>query len=211
MVSTFLNGRLALLLVAAAALTLSACDSGEPDDGGAGEEEVISLVRLTFSPQGGGAAVVADARFDEASVLQTTDTIRLRAGTTYAVSIDLQNTFEDPPESITAEVRDEEPDAHRFFYTPEGGVAGRIAVSNLDRDPNGDPLGITFTAAASTGPAASGTFRVKLRHFEEDAVLPRDKRNDTADAAEVPGVVENDLNFTFPVQIAAAAAAVAAN
>ncbi len=193
---------LPLALLAALLLTVSACDSNEPDpDDGAGEEEVITLVRLAFTPQGGGAAFTADATFDEAGVLQNAETINLQAGTTYDVTIDLQNTLESPPESITVEIRDEEPDAHRFFYTAEGGAAGRLIVSNLDTDPNGDPLGLTFDLAVSSGGAASGSFRVKLRHYEEDANLPADKRNDTATSPEVPGVVENDVDFTFPVQI----------
>lgn len=190
-----------LALAAALSLTVAACDSNEPDDGdGAGEEEVITLVRLTVTPAG-GAAETYDATFDEAGVFQSAETMELVAGTTYGVSIDLQNTTEDPPESITAEIRDEEPEAHRFFYTPEGGVSSRITVSGLDTDPNGDPLGLTFDASVSTGGAAAGDFRVKLRHYEEDADLPEDKRNDTATADEVPGVVENDVDFTFPVEI----------
>jgi hypothetical protein len=188
-------------LLAGSLLFLSACDSNEPVDGGAGEEEVVTLVRLVLTPQGGGAAQTVDATFDEAGVLEDAETINLAAGTTYDVEIDLQNTLANPPESITEEIRDEEPDAHRFFYTGEGGVAGRITVSNFDTDPNGDPLGITFDLAVSAGAAANGTLRVKLRHYEEDANLPDDKQNDTATAPEVPGVVENDVNFTFPVQI----------
>lgn len=191
-----------LALLAALLLTVSACDSNEPDpDGGAGEEEVITLVRLAFTPQGGGTTESFDANFDEAGVLQNTETITLLAGTTYDVTIDLQNTLESPPESITAEIRDEEPESHRFFYTSEGGAAGRLTVSNFDTDPNGDPVGLTFDAAVSSGGAASGQFRVKLRHYEEDANLPTDKQNDTATSPEVPGVVENDVDFTFPVQI----------
>ena len=189
-------------LVAALMLTFAACDSNEPDpDDGAGEEEVITLVRLALTPQGGGTAITADATFDEAGVLQNAATLALQAGTTYDVTIDLQNTLEDPPESITAEIRDEESDAHRFFYTPEGGVADQLIVANLDTDPNGDPLGLSFDLLVSDGDAASGTLRVKLRHYEEDADLPTDKRNDTATAPEVPGVVENDVNVAFPVTI----------
>jgi len=189
-------------LAAALLLTFSACDSNEPDpDDSAGEEEVITLVRLSLSPQSGGTAITADADFDEAGVLQNAEPLNLQAGATYDVTIDLQNTLEDPPESITEEIGDEEPDAHRFFYTPEGDVADNLTVSNLDTDPNGDPLGLTFELAVTDGAGESGEFRVKLRHYEEDATLPDDKRSDTATAPEVPGVVENDVDFTFPVEI----------
>ncbi|MEP0547171.1 MAG: hypothetical protein ABJF88_09570 [Rhodothermales bacterium] len=188
---------------AALLLTFSACDSNEPDpiDGG-GEAEVITLVRLSLTPQGGGAAFTADATFDEAGVLQNAEMLNLQAGTTYDVAIDLQNTTVTPPESITAEIRDEEPEAHRFFYVPEGDVANALAVSGLDTDPNGDPLGLTFSLAVSAGSEGeSGTFRVKLRHYEEDANLPADKQNDTAAAPDVPGVVDTDVDVVFPVSI----------
>lgn len=191
-----------LTLVALLAVTLVACDSNDPDDDdGGGEVEVITLVQLTLTSKTGGISTTYDATFNEAGVLQNTETINLAAGTTYDVAIDLQNTTENPPESITAEIRDDEPDAHRFFYTAEGGVAGRITISNLDTDGNGDPLGLSFDLAVSSGGAATGNLRVKLRHYEEDANLPADKRTDTATAPEVPGVVENDVNFTFPVSI----------
>ncbi len=191
----------AVTLAALLGVALAACDSNEPDDDGGGEAEVISLVSLTFTPQGGGAAFTTDAVFDEAGVLQSAETITLSAGTTYDVAIDLQNTLETPAESITEEIRDEEPDAHRLFYVAEGAVSDNIAITNLDTDPNGDPLGLNFDVTVTGGAGDSGQFRVKLRHYEEDANLPTDKQNDTATAAEVPGVVENDVNFTFPVSI----------
>jgi hypothetical protein len=189
-------------LAAALLLTFSACDTNEPDpDEGAGEEEVITLVRLTLTPQDGGTALTADATFDEAGVLQNVETLNLEAGTTYEAEIDLQNTLESPAESITEEIRDEEPEAHRFFYVPEGDVAENLTVANLDTDPLGDPLGLTFDLAVTNGAGESGDLRVKLRHYEEDADLPEDKRSDTATAPEVPGVVENDVNIAFPVEI----------
>jgi hypothetical protein len=187
-------------LAALAFLTFSACDSNEPEgDDGAGEEEVITLVRLTL--EGPSSTVTADAVFDEAGAEVSTETLTLQAGTTYEVSIDLQNTTVSPPESITAEIRDEDPDTHRFFYVPEGDVADNLAVSDLDADPLGDPLGLSFRLAVTGGDGESGAFRVKLRHYEEDADLPADKQNDTATAPDVPGVVETDVDVVFPVTI----------
>ncbi|MEM9996603.1 MAG: type 1 periplasmic binding fold superfamily protein [Bacteroidota bacterium] len=200
---TTLSRYLALLLLPAF-LVLAACDSNDPDSSdtdGAGEEEVITTVNITFTPQGGGAAAEFTANFDEAGVLQNAETITLMSATTYDVSIELLNELETPAEDITEEVRDEEPGAHRFFYTPEGGVANRMTVSNLDTDPLGDPLGVTFDVAVSAGGAATGAFRAKLRHYEDGADLPADKRADTPTAPEVPDVVENDFDFTFPVEI----------
>jgi hypothetical protein len=194
--------RLAFLPILAATLTLTACDSNDPEeDEGAGEEEVISLVRITLTPQGGGTSVTAEARFNEdESEDGPPGTLRLQPGVTYNGTIDLQNTFETPPESITAEIREED-EAHRFFYTAEGDVADNVAVTITDRDGNGDPLGLTFTVVVSGGASESGGMRVKLRHYEDGAVFPDTKRNDTATAPEISDVVENDINIRFPVAI----------
>ncbi len=197
--------RFALLPLLAALLLATACDSNDPDEeDGAGEVEVITLVRLTLTPQGGGSEFSVDANFDERGVFLNAATLNLMPGTTYDVSIDLQNTTETPPESITAEIRDEEPDAHRFFYTAEGDVSDNVAVTILDNDSPqgaGDPLGLLFRIVVTDGVGDTGTFRVKLRHYEEDANLPADKRNDTATAPERSGVVENDVDFVYPVVI----------
>ncbi|MEO1479648.1 MAG: hypothetical protein AAFV01_13835, partial [Bacteroidota bacterium] len=100
-----------------------------------------------------------------------------------------------------ATVRDNEPEKYRFFYTPGGGAARRLMVSDLDLDREGDELGATFAVTVSDGSTTTGTFRVKLRNYLDPDTLPEAKRDDTATAPEVPGVVGNDLNFTFPVTI----------
>jgi hypothetical protein len=179
-------------------LTLAACDSTDPEEnGGAGEQELITDVVLTFTPEGGGTAVVATATFDEAGVLQDIDTIELASGTTYAGAVRFLDAFNG--EDITEEV-EEEREAHRIFYTPGGGVVDRIVISGLDTDADGNPLGLQFVAAVSSGGPATGTLNVTLRHYEDEAGLPGDKIDDTG-GAEVPGVIENDVDVDFPVSV----------
>ena len=188
-------------LVGAILLVSGGCDSTEPSDPGAGEEELITLVRLALETTGGAPLPISEAAFDEAGVLQRIDTLLLSAGATYDGEIELQNTTVSPPEIISNEIRLEEPHAHQFFYIPEGGIAHHVTISTLDLDSNGDPLGITFMLSVSGGSGTDGHLRLKLRHYSEDATLPRDKRSDTATSPEVPGVVENDLDLVFPVWI----------
>ena len=187
---------LALVLV----IYATGCDSTAPEDedDGAGEEEVLTDVNLILTPLDGGAPLTFNANFNEQGVEQSKDTLRLTAGATYSGEIEFLNSFED--EDITVEIRDEEPDAHRLFYTPGGDLAGRIAVSDLSNDPNGNPLGVTFNLAVSGTEAATGTLNVKLRHYEDPSAKPNDDG-----VAEIPGVVESDVIIDFPTVISAAA------
>lgn len=183
---------LPLYLLAFVMLVLSGCDSNEPDEG-AGEEEFITRVVLTLTPQGGGTAVTAvasDPDGDGTNIQFTT--LSLRAGTTYTGALTFFDDLND--EDVTEEI-EEEDDAHRVFYTPGGGVASRLAVTVTDRDENGLPVGLDFTVAVSAGAAATGTLNLQLAHY--DGV---DKR--ASDTAQNRPGTETDIDVTFPVAIA---------
>ena len=190
-------------LAAALLLTFSACDSNDPgDDGGGGEEEVISNVDMVLTPQNGSAFTVA-AVFDESGVLQSRETVNLTAGTVYSVEVNFRNRFEDDPEELDEEIKVEENIAHQLFVIPEGGVADDLTISDRNTDDAGQPLGTSFTLAVGDE-ADTGDLRVVLRHYEGDTdELVIEQKGDDLDltTAEGPGVVENDVNFTFPVSI----------
>ena len=190
-------------LVAAFMLTFAACDSNEPDPGGGGgEEEVISNVDMVLTPQGGSAVTVA-AVFDENGERQSVGTVNLTAGTVYAVEINFRNRFEDDPEALDEEIKVEENIAHQLFVIPEGGVADDLTISGRNTDDAGQPLGTSFTLTVGDD-ADSGDVRLVLRHYEGDSdeLVIQQKGDDlNPTTAETPGVVENDVNFTFPVSI----------
>ena len=206
--STTSASRLVALLLASA-LILTACDSNEPDET-AGEQEVISDVTLSFDDPNTNANpdVTASAEFNSGGELQSTETITLDNGVTYSVFIELENRFADSPDErdITAEIAEED-DEHRFFYRVEdaerGGspLSGILSITGLDTDGNGDPLGLSFNAETQSATQTTAYLRVKLRHYEDEAVLPEDKQNDTIDAPVEPEVVENDVDFTFPLTV----------
>lgn len=162
------------------------------DKGESNDEELITTVILTFTPQGGGAVV--DYQFEDldgpGGTAPIQETITLEANKTYDVTVALWNKSITPGEDITEEV-DEENTAHRFYYEP--GIASNITVTNLDNDDDGVPLGITSTWA--TGAAATGSIKITLRHYPG---TPPDKQ--AADPVNSPKS-GTDIEVTFATDI----------
>lgn len=126
------------------------------------DEEVITTMKLTFTPVGGGTAQVF--QFDDpdgpGGSAPTQDNIVLNAAKAYTVSVQLLNKTTNPVTDVTTEV-EEESEAHRFYYEPSSGA--NITVNGLDLDPNGIPVGIN--SVWTTGAAGSGQLTVTLRHY----------------------------------------------
>ena len=166
------------------------------------EEEVITDVTLTFTPDGGGDAITAlaeDPDGEGPDDLEVLGPIELAANTTYTLTIDLLNDIEG--ESITEEV-EEEDEEHMFFFgwtdgifsDPAGdgniGAGNRAdAVNYVDTDDDGNPLGLETTW--TTGDAATGTFRVILKHQP-------DIKTDTSDSTD--GETDTDLTWDITIQ-----------
>ncbi len=126
------------------------------------EEEVITTLTVTLTPEGGGTAVTLQTRDldgDGPNAPVITVSGDLTNGVTYNGSIVLLNETVDPAENITTEVEEEAND-HQFFYTIAGGLDASTTYSNLDG--NGNPLGTEFTL--TTGAASTGTLTFTLRH-----------------------------------------------
>ncbi len=170
------------------ALVAVGCDSDDPDDG-AGEEELITSVTVTLSPQGGGADVIAVWNDPNGDGTNTSiDPIDLVAGTTYTGSIELRDDING--EDITEEI-EEEDDEHQFWFTAGGAGSDRLTVTINDTDGNGLPLGLDYTVAVSAGDATTATMNIVLSHYDEgpkDGVTQSD---------------ESDIDITFDVNIAA--------
>lgn len=158
-------------------LMVSACGDDESSAPAAeNAEEVITDVRLIFTPQGSGATVTAVAQDPDGEgpqALQVQGDITLQAATTYELTLELINA-ENPVdiEDITEEI-EEEANEHMFFFswtdglfsnpTGNGNLDNRAdAVNYEDSDGDGLPLGLTTTW--TTGPSAAGSFRVILKH-----------------------------------------------
>lgn len=154
----------AVLVVSGAA----AC--GDDGSDGGNENEVITTVELTFTPTGGGTAIVAaaDDPDGDGGNPPSIDPVNLANGVTYTMTVRFQNKLETPPEEITDEVRDEGTE-HQLFFTGSAvkGPATNNTIAPLthdyaDTDSGGIPIGLTNTIVAATG---NGQLTVTLRHM----------------------------------------------
>lgn len=203
-------------LVGVLALGGCADDGGDHDHN---ESEVITTVRLTFTPEGGGTAVVA-AFSDpdgDGGMSGSSDPIMLVSGTTYALAVELLDELQDPAVDITAEVA-EESEEHQIFVlgnavegpaTPASASASAVlehAYADVESDYGGTvgddlPVGLANEIVARA--AGSGRLTVMLRH------LPalNDQPQKVAGLAErlasgeaLPGDVDSEVEFEVTVQ-----------
>jgi hypothetical protein len=182
-----------LKLVPMALVALFALNSCSNDDNAqpVNEEEVITNVSVTLSPQNlfGVPVILTSIDIDgsgpSAPVITTTGTIT--PGETYTGTVYLFNIFTTPPDDIAAEVL-AEGDEHQFFFNAPG--VGTFAYT--DQDVNGRPIGLEFTFTASAN-AQSGNLTVILKH----------EPNKTAEGVAAGNIAnaggETDLQVSFPV------------
>ena len=193
---TLTRGAAALALLGS--LSLTACDSGEPDDG-AGEEELITEVSLTLTNTADASdSVTITGTASNGVVIDTFAPARitLRPGATYDGSIELRDTINDG--DITEEI-EEEAEEHLFRYTFQPASAGSVTVTDTESDyssvdENGGDfaVGLDFRAAIASGVSGTGTLNAILYHFDE---APKPSSTATSD--------EIDVDVAFPVSFSA--------
>ena len=151
------------------------------------EEEVITTVILTLTPESGDQVVLTtqDLDGDGPDEPVTIITGSFNENTQYQGAVRFLNETETPAEEITNEVI-EEADEHQVFYTVSNGL--NITTEYQDEDSNGNPLGVSIIL--ETGAVSEGNLIVTLRH---EPVKP----NDGLDSAGG----ETDITTTFDVTI----------
>lgn len=190
------------LLLAGAVAFLSGCDNDDPEPENI--PEAITKVELTFSSVGVANVVVTatDPDGEGPQSFTLSGPIALARNTTYTMSIGLLNELAaptDPEYNIGLEVS-EEADEHMFFFawnnapfsnpTGNGNIPNRAgAVNYLDEDDNNLPLGL-LTSWTTVNAAASGTFRVVLKH-----------QPDIKSATSTSNDGESDLDVTFNLTV----------
>lgn len=171
--------------------TLFVIPSCSPDDELPEEEEVITEVIWTLTPQGGGDVVTLT--FSDEDGEGGNDPVvtggTLTANTTYDGSIALANTIESPAEDITAEVAAED-DEHQFFFNTT--VAG-LTIAYADADGNSNPVGLENTV--TTTDAGQGTLGLVLRH------QPDKNASGVSDGDITNAGGETDIEVTFDVEV----------
>jgi len=151
--------RFPCVLLAGLAL-LSACNDKDPV--AENQEELITTVRLTFTPTGStGSPVVATWQDPDGDggTAPTVSPITLAGNTTYTLAVALLDDSKSPSVNITEEV-EEEAEEHQLFFRTSG-LTGMTITYN-DQDSNNRPIGLVNTVTTPT--AGSGTLTVILRH-----------------------------------------------
>lgn len=178
-----------LTLLFVLGLLFASCGKDDPEI--PNEEEVITTLRYTLSPSGGGADVVlsfvdldGDGGDDPVITGGT-----LSANTTYSGSLTLLNETESPAGDITEEIEEEDAE-HQFFF--DTNIAG-LTVSYSDTDGDGNPVGLS--SSLMTGASGSGTITVTLRH-EPDKSASGVSGGDISNAGG-----ETDIEVSFPVTV----------
>lgn len=201
------------LLAAGLLLGTTGCkddDAPEP----ANEEELITTVRLTLTPTGGGGATIVEWQDLDGDGDPTIDNLTLVSDESYTFSVEFLNEAESPAEDITEEI-EEEADEHQIFYYRgtdagtafgDGGtVSGTITVT--DTDSRGCQLGLAGTVTfTNTG---TSTLRVVLRH------QPGSTGKESVNCSTTPGGNVNlgstDVDVAFPLTVIANLVASPAN
>lgn len=176
-------------IIALSGLLFTACSNDDDGPDPVNEEEIITTLTATMSPQGGGTNITLQTRDldgDGPDAPVVTVSGDFAANTTYDGTLVVLNETETPAEDITVEV-EEEDDEHQFFFVVGGGLDATTAYGNFDG--NGNPLGTQFTL--TTGAASTGTLAITLRH--------EPKKPNDGTLADAGG--ETDITQTFNVTI----------
>jgi hypothetical protein len=193
----------------------SACVAEDHDDH-EHDNEIISRVELTFTPQGGGEALVfafSDPDGD-GGMSGTAERIELVAATTYALDIRLINELASPAEDLTSEVAAEAEEHMIFVLGDVMGPASTLAdalvqhaYADLESDYGdnavGEDLPVGLESTITTDTAGEGQLRVVLRHLPELNGEPQKTSELPASLAageDLPGSVDVDVSFELVVQ-----------
>lgn len=174
-------------------LTLFMSCSGD-DPAPVNEEEVITTLTLTLTPEAGGAPIIFQSQDldgdgpDDPVITISGD---LQDFTTYIGTVEVLNELESPADDITLEVLEEGED-HQFFYVFSPGGSG-ISVTYTDADANGDPIGQQIEL--ETNNASVNTMTVVLRHEGDKSAAGVSDGN----IENAGGETDVEVTFTFNV------------
>jgi hypothetical protein len=168
------------------------------------DNEIISRVELTFTPEAGGTPLVFafDDPDGDGGMSGVADRIELAADTTYALTIRFQNGLVEPPRDLTAEI---EAEAEEHFVFVLGDVTGH-AYADLESDYGenavGDDLPVGLHNTITTNDSGMGELRVMLRHLPELNGVPQksgEQPEQLAAGEDLPGGVDVDVTFELAV------------
>ncbi len=176
-----------MLLLCSFVLFSTSCDKEDPEI--INEEEVITTLTYTLTPQDGGAPVVMSFRDldGDGGNAPTITGGTLNANATYSGSLVLLNEQESPAEDITTEIREEAEEHQFFFISDDDSVTASYNTSDVDAD--GLPVGLIHNV--TTTDAGSANLTVILRH----------EPSKTAENDPNAAGGETDIEVTFPITV----------
>ena len=168
-----------LLFAVLTLFVFTACEDDEAVPEEENEEEVITDVKLIFTPTNtlsGLPTVEATAQDPDGEgvqELQVLDAINLATNASYILTFEIMNNLETPGEDIGEEIAEEDDEHQIFFAFSEGAFSNPTGNGNIDNasdpinyndtDGNGNPLGLNTTWTAGD-PTNAGSFTVRLQH-----------------------------------------------
>lgn len=162
----------------------SACDRDDPEP--VNEEEVITTIEVTLTPDGSGAQVILrflDEDGEQGSIApKITISGPLQPSTRYTGTIRFLNETSSPTQDISVEVREEGTD-HLICFD----ASQNIVITYEDTDDNGLPLGLATSWL--TGDAGAAEVSISLRHQAGTKT------------GDCPGAGETDVEVTFNLNI----------
>lgn len=170
--------------VLAFALTCMASCSDDPES--TNEEEVITTVLITLTPEEGDAITLGWNDDNEDGIVDTEeidDNKLLSINESYTATIELLNKSVTPEVDITEEIEEEAED-HLFCFEPTG---ANVSVAYADEDRNG--LGIGLTSVWTTTTPSNGTIKITLRHQPD------------LKTGDCPGAGDTDVSLTFRISV----------
>lgn len=190
------------------ALALAGCaDTTRPADLNPGE--VITAVRLRFTPSDGGAVVEAAWSDPEADGDPVIDPIVLDDAVDYTLAVAFVDELSQPDQDLTTEI-EAEAEQHQVFVTGTA-VSGPATGDNPDAvvgqaygDTDADGLPVGLVHAIGTLAPGSGTFEVTLRHLPVEGGVPLKTASLAEDAAtggigSLPGDTDAAVSFDLTV------------
>ncbi|WP_040278579.1 hypothetical protein [Psychroserpens damuponensis] len=177
-----------IFAIALISIAFVSCSSDDDAPAPVNEEEIITTLTATLTTAGSTITLTSqdlDGDGPDAPVINVSSP--LVSNTTYTGSLDLLNETENPAESITEEI-EEEDDEHQFFFS-----SGLVSTTYADMDEDGNPVGLLFTV--TTTDAGTGNLTITLRH--EPAKSAEGVSN--GDITNAGG--ETDISVTFPITV----------
>lgn len=180
--------RKSVWFVLAVALLAGACKKSETNVAPIDDNEAITTAILSLT-NAANAQEVVTATVENLNVQAnfTNAQLKLKANTTYSGSVQLYDKTKTPTLNVSQEVSDER-NEHLFAYTPSAASLLTVTITDKDTNPAPGPYPVGLQFSLKTGPAATGSLKVQLRHQPN-------AKNGTA----APG--SDDLNTDFPVVI----------